>query len=120
MNKALLIGNLGRDPEIRTTQGGDKVATLSVATGESWTDKRSGERREKTEWHRVIVWGDGLVRTIEAHARKGGKVLVEGRVQTRKWDDKGTERYTTEVVVQGYGASFRLLGAKGEDEGGEG
>lgn len=122
VNRAILVGNLGQDPEVRTTRQGVKVVTLSVATSESWRDKNSGERKEKTEWHRVIIWGahdgDGLAGVAEKYLRKGSKVYVEGKMQTRKWtDDKGVDRWTTEVVLQGFGANLQLLDGKGEGGG---
>ena len=124
VNKVILIGNLGRDPEIRTTQDGTKVANLSVATSEQWRDKNSGERREKTEWHRVVVFNDRLVDVIEKYLKKGAKVYLEGALQTRKWTDQsGQEKYTTEVVLQKYRGELTMLdgrsggaGAGGGDE----
>ena len=110
VNKVILIGNLGRDPEIRTTQDGTKVANLSVATSEQWRDKNSGERREKTEWHRVVVFNDRLVDVIERYLKKGAKVYLEGALQTRKWTDQsGAEKYTTEVVLQKYRGELTML-----------
>lgn len=112
MNLVILIGNLGRDPECEKTQGGDRWARLSIATSISWKDKNTGERKEKVEWHRVVVWGDGLVDVIDKYAKKGGKVHVVGKLQTRKWQDQqGKDCYSTEVVVSGFGSSFRLLGS---------
>jgi single-strand DNA-binding protein len=117
LNKVQLIGNLGRDPEIRTMQSGGKVAGFSVATTESWTDKRSGERREQTEWHRVVAFGDGLATIIERYLRKGSKVFVEGSLKTRKWTDQhNEERYSTEVVLQPYNGHLIMLdGTNGRD-----
>ena len=110
VNKVILVGNLGRDPEIRTTQDGTKVANLSVATSEQWRDKNSGERREKTEWHRVVVFNDRLVDVIERYLKKGAKVYLEGALQTRKWTDQsGAEKYTTEVVLQKYRGELTML-----------
>jgi single-strand DNA-binding protein len=110
INTVILIGNLGRDPEVGETSGGQRFAKLALATSEAWTDKRSGERQERTEWHRVVVWGDGLAAMLGKYARKGGKVYVSGKLATRKWQDKqGQDRFTTEVVVQGPGAVVRLL-----------
>src|SRR5581483_11221023 len=110
VNKVILVGNLGRDPEIRTTQDGTKVANLSVATSENWRDKNSGERREKTEWHRVVVFNDRLVDVIERYLKKGAKVYLEGALQTRKWTDQsGAEKYTTEVVLQKYRGELTML-----------
>ena len=121
VNKVILIGNLGRDPEIRTTQDGTKVANLSVATSEQWRDKNSGERREKTEWHRVVVFNDRLVDVIERYLKKGAKVYLEGALQTRKWTDQsGAEKYTTEVVLQKYRGELTMLDGRGEGGGGGG
>jgi single-strand DNA-binding protein len=122
VNKVILIGNLGRDPEIRTTQDGTKVANLSVATSESWRDKSSGERREKTEWHRVVVFNDRLVDVIERYLKKGAKLYLEGALQTRKWTDQsGAEKYTTEIVLQKYRGELTMLDGRGGggDAGGE-
>jgi single-strand DNA-binding protein len=114
MNKVILVGNLGRDAEVKTTSNtGKSYASLSVATSESWRDKHTGEKRENTQWHRVVCWGEGLSKFLGEHAKKGGKVLIEGTLQTREWDDKGTTKYTTEVVVQGAGGVVRLLGRPG-------
>jgi single-strand DNA-binding protein len=109
LNKVCLIGNVGKDPEIRNTQSGQKVANLSLATSESWTDKASGEKKERTEWHRVVVWGQ-LAEVIERFVQKGHKLYIEGQLQTRKWSDKdGVEKYSTEVVLQGFNATLILL-----------
>src|SRR5246127_2501589 len=100
VNKVILVGNLGRDPEVRSTQDGGKVATLSLATSENWRDKASGERREKTEWHRVVIFNENLAKVAEQYLRKGSKVYLEGQLQTRKYNDKdGVEKYSTEVVL---------------------
>lgn len=110
VNKVILIGNLGADPEIRHTQDGRAIANLRVATSESWRDKNSGERKEKTEWHRVSVFNEGLAKVAEQYCRKGQKVYIEGQLQTRKWTDQsGTERYSTEVVLNGYGGVLTML-----------
>ncbi|MDD2878341.1 MAG: single-stranded DNA-binding protein [Acidiphilium sp.] len=110
MNRVTLIGNLGQDPEISTTQTGGKVASMSLATNESWIDKRSGERQERTEWHKIVVWNEGLIGTIERCVHKGSKVLVEGMLKTQKWvDQSGTERYTTKVVLSGFNSQLILL-----------
>jgi single-strand DNA-binding protein len=110
VNKVILIGNLGRDPEIRSTNDGTRVANLSVATSESWRDKTSGERKERTEWHRVVVFNDRLVDIIEKYLKKGSKVYLEGALQTRKWTDQsGQEKYTTEVVLQRYRGELTML-----------
>jgi single-strand DNA-binding protein len=111
MNRVQLIGNLGGDPEIRNTQRGDKVASFSVATTDSWNDAQSGERKEKTEWHRVVIFGDGLAGVAEKYLKKGMKVFLEGALQTRKWtDNAGVERYSTEVVLQAYNGKLIMLG----------
>ncbi len=118
VNKVILIGNLGRDPEIRSTQDGTKVANLSIATSESWRDKNSGERREKTEWHRVVIFNDRLVDVAERFLKKGSKVYIEGQLQTRKWTDQsGAEKYTTEIVLQKFRGELTMLDGKGEGGG---
>ena len=110
VNKVILIGNLGADPEVRTLPSGSKMVQLSVATSESWRDKNTGERREKTEWHRVVIWNEGLCKIAEQYLRKGSKVYLEGQLQTRKWEDQsGQERYTTEVVLQGFNSALTML-----------
>ncbi|MGH6867028.1 MAG: single-stranded DNA-binding protein [Methyloceanibacter sp.] len=110
VNKVILIGNLGADPEIRHTQDGRPIVNLRVATSESWRDKTSGERREKTEWHRVVIFNEGLARIAEQYLKKGSKVYLEGALQTRKWEDQsGQERYSTEVVLQGLNAQLTML-----------
>lgn len=117
INKVILIGNLGQDPEVRTTNNGTKVANLSVATSERWKDKNSGEAKEKTEWHRVVVFGN-LAGVLESFARKGSKVYLEGSLQTRKWQDQsGQDKYTTEVVLQGFGGKLVLLDSRKDDSG---
>ena len=120
VNKVILIGNLGRDPEIRSTQDGLRICTLSVATSESWRDKASGERKERTEWHRVVIFNDKLVEIVEKYLKKGAKVYLEGALQTRKWtDNSGQERYSTEVVLQRYRGELTMLdGRSGGGEGG--
>lgn len=111
VNKVTLLGNVGADPEIRSMQNGSRVANLRIATSESWKDKQTGEKKERTEWHSVVVWNDGLVGVIERYVRKGSKLYVEGQLQTRKWQDQsGNDRYSTEVVLQGFGGSLVLLG----------
>jgi single-strand DNA-binding protein len=114
LNKVMLIGNLGADPEIRTFQNGGKVANLRIATSESWKDKATGEKKEKTEWHSVAIFNDGLVGVVERFLKKGSKVYLEGQLQTRKWQDSsGADRYSTEVVLQGFGGTLVMLdGAK--------
>ncbi len=114
INKVILVGNLGRDPEVRATQDGREIANLAVATSDSWKDKNTGERREKTEWHRVAIFNEGLVNIAKNYLRKGSKVYLEGQLQTRKWTDKeGQERYTTEVVLQGFNGNLTMLDSKG-------
>jgi single-strand DNA-binding protein len=115
LNKAIVIGHLGKDPEIRSFQNGGRAANLSIATSESWKDKDSGERKERTEWHRVSILSDGLVTVAEKYLKKGGKVYVEGKLETRKWTDRdGTERYTTEIVLRPYSGELILLDRKDE------
>lgn len=127
VNKVILVGNLGRDPEIRSTQDGTRVANLSLATSESWRDKSSGERRERTEWHRVVVFNDRIVDVCERFLKKGSKIYIEGALQTRKWTDQsGAEKYTTEVVLQKFRGELTMLdgrsggGAGAEDDAGGG
>lgn len=118
VNKVILIGNLGADPEIRRTQDGRPIANLRVATSESWRDRNTGERREKTEWHRVVIFSEGLAKIAEQYLKKGSKVYLEGQLQTRKWEDQsGQERYTTEVVLQGFNSTLTML--DGRPGGGE-
>jgi single-strand DNA-binding protein len=120
VNKVILIGNLGADPEIRHTQDGRAIANLRVATSESWRDKASGERREKTEWHRVVIFNENLAKIAEQYLKKGSKVYLEGSLQTRKWEDQqGQERYTTEVVLQGFNAQLTMLDGRQRDGAGE-
>ncbi len=122
INKVILIGNLGADPEIRHTQDGRPIANLRVATSESWRDKGTGERRERTEWHRVVIFNEGLCRIAEQYLRKGSKVYLEGQLQTRKWEDQsGQERYSTEVVLQGFNSQLTMLDSRnsGASEGGQ-
>jgi single-strand DNA-binding protein len=114
VNKVILIGNLGADPEIRRTQDGRPIANLRVATSESWRDKSTGERREKTEWHRVVIFSEGLCRVAEQYLKKGMKVYLEGQLQTRKWQDQsGADRYSTEVVLQGFNSVLTMLDRAG-------
>ncbi|WP_108791763.1 single-stranded DNA-binding protein [Erythrobacter sp. Alg231-14] len=121
LNKVMLIGNLGADPEIRSFQNGGRVANLRIATSENWKDKNTGERREKTEWHTVAIFSDGLVNVVERYLKKGSKVFVEGKLQTRKWQDQsGNDRYSTEVVIQGLGGTLTMLDGRGEGGGGGG
>jgi single-strand DNA-binding protein len=110
VNKVILVGNLGADPEIRHTQDGRPIANLRIATSESWRDKSSGERREKTEWHRVVIFNEGLCRIAEQYLKKGSKVYLEGQLQTRKWQDQaGQDRYSTEIVLQGFNSQLTML-----------
>lgn len=115
VNKVILVGNVGKDPEIRQTQSGDKIANLRLATSESWKDKNTGEKREKTEWHTVVVFNKGLASVVEAFVTKGTKLYIEGSLQTRKWQDKdGQDRYSTEVVLKAYDGQIQILSAKGD------
>jgi single-strand DNA-binding protein len=110
VNKVILIGNVGADPEIRRTQAGTPIANLRVATSETWRDRNSGERKEKTEWHTVIVFNEGLCKVVEQYVKKGSKLYIEGSLQTRKWQDQsGNDRYSTEVVLHGFGATLTML-----------
>jgi len=119
VNKVILVGNLGRDPEIRSTQDGMRIATLNLATSETWRDKASGERKEKTEWHRVVIFNERLVEIAEKYLRKGSKIYVEGALQTRKWtDQQGQERYTTEVALQRFRGELTMLDGAGGRGGG--
>lgn len=119
VNKAILVGNLGKDPEIRSTQAGNKCANLRIATSESWRDKQTGERQERTEWHNVVIWGP-LADVAEKYLRKGSKVYVSGQIRTRKWQDQsGADRYSTEIVLQGFQAELVMLSGK-EEGGGSG
>ena len=128
VNKVILIGNLGADPEVRHTQDGRPIVNLRVATSETWRDKASGERRERTEWHRVVIFSEGLARVAEQYLKKGSKVYLEGQLQTRKWQKQdGTDAYSTEVVLQGFNSQLTMLdgkssggGAEGRDQGGGG
>jgi single-strand DNA-binding protein len=120
VNKVILIGNLGADPEVRRTQDGRAIASLRVATTESWRDKATGERRERTEWHRVVILNEGLAKIAERYLKKGSRVYLEGRLQTRRWTDKdNVERYTTEVVLQGYNSQLALLDRAGSRDSSE-
>ena len=126
VNKVILVGNLGKDPEVRRTQDGRPIVQLSVATSETWRDKATGERKEKTEWHRVVIFSEGLAKVAEQYLKKGAKVYIEGQLQTRKWTDQsGVEKYSTEVVLQGFNSNLTMLdgrsgggGSFGGDEGG--
>ena len=121
VNKVILIGNLGRDPEVRSLQNGGEVANLSVATSESWRDKESGERREKTEWHRVVIFNENLLKVAKQYLKKGSKVYLEGQLQTRKWTDQsGQERYSTEVVLARYRGELTMLDGRGDGQASQG
>ncbi len=116
VNKVILVGNLGRDPEIRSTQDGMRIANLAVATSETWRDKMSGERKERTEWHRVVIFNESLGKIAEQYLRKGSKVYLEGTLQTRKWtDQQGQDRYSTEVVLPQFNSVLKMLGGPGEN-----
>ena len=122
VNKVILIGNVGQDPDIRTMQNGDRVANLSIATSERWKDKSTGERKEKTEWHKVVVFNPGIIKLIEGYITKGTKLYLEGQLQTRKWQDKdGVDRYSTEVVLKPYKGEINILSSKdrGNSAGGD-
>lgn len=118
LNKVTLIGNLGADPDARALPSGSKVVNLSIATTDTWRDKASGERRERTEWHRVVIFSEGLARVAEQYLRKGSKVYIEGQLQTRKWQDQsGQDKYSTEVVLQNFNSTLIMLDGRGEGEG---
>src|SRR6201996_3837174 len=128
VNKVILVGNLGKDPEIRRTQDGRPIANLSIATSETWRDKSTGERKEKTEWHRVVIFSEPLCKIVEQYLKKGAKVYIEGALQTRKWtDQQGVEKYSTEVVLQGFNSTLTMLDGRGggggnfgsDDQGGD-
>lgn len=121
LNKVMLIGNLGADPEIRSFQNGGRVANLRIATSETWKDRNTGERQERTEWHTVAVFSEGLVNVCESYLKKGSKVFVEGQLQTRKWQDQsGNDRYSTEVVLRGFNGTLTMLDGRGDGGGGGG
>jgi single-strand DNA-binding protein len=120
VNKVILIGNLGQDPEVRSFQSGGKVVNLRIATSESWKDRTSGERKERTEWHSVAIFNEPLAKIAEQYLRKGSKVYLEGQLETRKWQDQsGTDRYTTEIVLRGFGGSLEILSGKESSDGEE-
>ncbi|MGE7370997.1 single-stranded DNA-binding protein [Neorhizobium sp. NPDC001467] len=120
VNKVILIGNVGADPEIRRTQDGRPIANLRIATSESWRDRNSGERKEKTEWHSVVVFNEGLCKVVEQYVKKGAKLYIEGALQTRKWQDQqGQDRYSTEVVLQGFNSTLTMLDGRGGEGGGD-
>ena len=121
VNKVILVGNLGADPEVRQFQNGGQVCNLRIATSETWKDKNTGERREKTEWHTVAIFSEGLVRVAQSYLKKGSKVYIEGKLQTRKWQDQsGADRYSTEIVLQGFDANLTMLDSPGGGQGGGG
>jgi single-strand DNA-binding protein len=121
VNKVILVGNLGAEPEVRTLPSGNKVVNLSVATSDSWRDKNSGERKEKTEWHRVVIFSEGLAKVAEQYLHKGSKVYLEGQLQTRKWQDQsGQDKYSTEVVLQGFNSALTMLDGRGDNAEGSG
>ncbi len=116
LNKVMLIGNVGKDPEIRSTSDGREIVTLTLATSESWKDKLSGEKKEKTEWHRIVVFNEALVNVIKNYVKKGSKIYIEGALQTRKWvDNTGQERYTTEIILQSFNSTLVLLDSRNSD-----
>ena len=118
VNKVILVGNLGKDPEVRTLNSGDRVANLRIATSESWRDRSSGERKEKTEWHQVVIFNENLVKVAENYLRKGSTVYIEGSIQTRKYTDaQGVEKYSTEIVLQKYRGELTMLGGRGDGAG---
>jgi single-strand DNA-binding protein len=118
VNKVILIGNVGADPEIRRTQDGRAIANLRIATSETWRDRNSGERKEKTEWHSVVVFNEGLTKVVEQYVKKGAKLYIEGQLQTRKWQDQsGNDRYSTEIVLQGFNSTLTMLDGRGEGGG---
>ena len=120
LNKVQLIGNLGRDPEVRHTQDGKPIVNLSLATSETWKDRNTGERKERSEWHRVVIFNEGLAKVAEQYLRKGSTVYIEGQLQTRKWTDKdGTEKYSTEIILQNYRGELVMLGGKRDGDAGE-
>ncbi|NRG18849.1 single-stranded DNA-binding protein [Rhizobiales bacterium] len=121
VNKVILIGNLGADPEVRRMQDGRPVVNLRIATSETWRDRNTGERREKTEWHRVVIFNEGLAKVAENYLKKGSKVYIEGQLQTRKWQDQsGQDKYSTEIVLQGFNSTLTMLDGRGEGGGGGG
>ena len=118
LNQVQLIGHVGKDPEVRSTQSGDKIANFSMATSESWTDRASGERKERTEWHRIVVWNEHLVKVVEQWVKKGTLLFVQGKLNTRKWTDQaGVERYTTEISLDRFGGTLTMLGGKPDGQG---
>lgn len=120
MNKVILVGNLGADPDIRSMQSGDKVANLSIATSESWKDKNSGEKQERTQWHKVVVFNQGLIKLCESYLKKGSKVYIEGQLETRSWEKDGQKNYTTEVVLRPFRGEITMLDGRSGGQGGGG
>ena len=119
VNKVILVGNVGQDPEVRQFQNGGQVCNFSLATSESWKDKNTGERRDKTEWHRIAVFNEGLIRVIQSYVKKGSKLYIEGQLETRKWQDQnGVDKYTTEVVLRGFGSTLTMLDSRSDSMGG--
>jgi single-strand DNA-binding protein len=119
VNKVILVGNVGQDPEVRQFQNGGQVCSFSIATSENWKDKNTGERREKTEWHRISVFNEGLIRVVQNYVKKGSKLYIEGQLETRKWQDQnGQDRYSTEVVLRGFGATLTMLDSRNSGGGG--
>ncbi len=119
VNKVILVGNVGQDPEVRQFQNGGQVCSFSLATSENWKDKNTGERREKTEWHRISVFSEGLIRVVQSYVKKGSKLYIEGQLETRKWQDQnGQDRYSTEVVLRGFGATLTMLDSRNSGGGG--
>lgn len=119
VNKVILVGNVGQDPEVRQFQNGGQVCNFSLATSENWKDKNTGERREKTEWHRISVFSEGLIRVVQSYVKKGSKLYIEGQLETRKWQDRdGNDKYTTEVVLRGYGGTLTMLDSRNGGGGG--
>lgn len=117
INKVILVGNVGNDPEIKTFGRDGKVANLSLATSQSWRDRATGEKRERTEWHRIVIWNDNLIGIVEQYVHKGDKLYIEGELQTRKWEKDGVERYSTEVVLTGFNCTLQMLSSKGDGGG---
>src|SRR5690554_5277186 len=118
VNKVILVGNLGADPEVRTLPSGSPVVNLRITTSERWRDRNTGEQRERTEWHRVVIFNEGLAKVAQNYLRKGSKVYIEGQLQTRKWEKDGQDQYTTEVVLQGFNSTLTMLDSRGDNEGG--
>ncbi len=119
INKVILVGNVGQDPEVRSTQDGREIANFSLATSESWKDKNSGEKKEKTEWHRVVIFSPGLVNIVKSYVKKGSKIYIEGSLQTRKWTDaQGLEKFTTEIVLQNFNSTLQILDSRDRQGGG--